>query len=104
MLMALFQVGDVVRFWCVCKKKLDAGGEALENPTTLTLKLKPERGPAIKYVFPADAQIVNVSKGKFKAEIAMQFPGELFYRWIGTGEVAAATPDGSLTVEDTVIP
>ncbi len=62
------------------------------DPTTVTLKVKDPAGTVSTYTY-AEAQITKDGTGNYHKDVALTLEGYYYYRWEGTGAVAAADED-----------
>lgn len=80
----IYDVGDLVRVSATFKR-----GAALDDPTTVTLKIRKGDGTSATYTY-ALGQVIRDSLGIFHADISLDVPGTWAYRWEGTGPTQAA--------------
>lgn len=69
----------------------------LADPTTVTLRWRVAGGPETTWVMGTDSQVVRDSVGVFHADIPVVAAGLHYFRWVGTGAVAAAK-EGTFSV------
>lgn len=89
--MAEINPGDVVRVSTTPGFTNSAG--VLTDPTTVTLRWRVAGGAETTYTWTAvvpGTDIVRDSVGVFHADITVTSPGLHYFRWEGTGAVAAA--------------
>jgi hypothetical protein len=89
--MNVYEVGDVVTL----EGKFRVGDPetgTLTTPTTATLSVEAPNGTVTTYAFPG--AVSNPSAGILTYNLSPTQTGYWKYRWVGTGVVAAATPDG----------
>lgn len=70
---------------------------ALTDPTTITLRWRVAGGTETTWVYGTNNQIVRDSAGIFHADIPIVSRGLHYFRWVGTGTVAAAS-EGTFSV------
>ncbi len=83
-----YNPGDIVRVYTDPGFSNDAG--VLADPTTITVRWRVAGGVETLWTFGTNAQVVKDSVGVYHADIPVTTPGLHYYRWEGTGAVAAA--------------
>ena len=67
------------------------------DPTTITLWTKAANAEPVDRVYGVDPDVTKKGDGAYEYDLLLDTPGELKYRWIGTGAVAA-TADSLILV------
>lgn len=80
--------GDVVRV--TTSPGFTNSSGVVADPTTVTLKWFLHGGTVTTWVFGTDDEVVKDSTGIYHADIPVSAEGVHYYRWEGTGTVAAA--------------
>lgn len=86
--MADLNPGDVVRVSTSPGFKNSAG--ALADPTAVSVRWRAPDGTETTWVYLTDGQVVKDSTGLYHADIPTTLAGRHYFRWKGTGAVAAA--------------
>jgi hypothetical protein len=95
--MTYYQRGDLVRITCTFTNLSTVN----TDPTTVTLSVLPPSGTLATYTY-AGGDITKSATGIFYYDLSLTAVGVWKYRWVGTGTVVTATPDQTITVQDTV--
>lgn len=93
MTIVVYQIGDSVTLDALFK---NLAGVATD-PGTVTFRITKPNGTVVTYVYGTDIQLVKDGTGDYHVDIACDQAGQWFYRWTGTGAVAAAE-DGEFMV------
>jgi hypothetical protein len=83
----LYDVGDSAEIYFTTKNKQT---QSFENPTNVTLTVKPPGIPAVAYAWPSGTVIQNPSAGRFTAVVPLTLKGWWTYFWEPTGALTAA--------------
>jgi hypothetical protein len=95
-----YQIGDAVRVTCSFRA---LGSGVLDDPTTVTVKTKVHKtGAVTTFVHGSDAQVVRDAEGVFHFDFVFAESGTHYLRFVGTGDVKAATPDLKFEVSPSV--
>lgn len=82
-----YDVGSVVSVIGTFKDK----AQVVQDPTTVTLKLKDPSGTSFTYTY-ALAQVIKDSVGVYRKDVDTTLkPGKWLYRWESTGQYQAAS-------------
>lgn len=73
----------------------DAAGVPTD-PDTVTVQWRRRGSPPTTWVYGTDPEVIRDSVGTFHADIPVAKAGTYYFRWAGTGDVAAAE-EGSFT-------
>jgi len=60
------------------------------DPTAVSLIWRKRGGPPTTWVYGVDAEVVKDGTGVYHADIPVPSAGTFYFRWVGTGAVAAA--------------
>ena len=87
----IYDVGDVIR----CGGTFTASGTAVD-PSTVTAKWQYLGGTITSYIYGTDAELVKGTVGVYYFDITVAAEGTYLYRYISTGDNAAAQGGGFL--------
>lgn len=89
--MLSYDIGDVVsiRTYSAAGEGFKDAAGVLTDPTTVTLIVREPDSTETTYTYVA-TQITRDSAGRFSKDYSPDQSGVHYYRWIGTGAVAAA--------------
>ena len=90
-----YDIGDKVRI----KASFKNLAKELDDPTTVTIKIKKPDGTEIPYVYDVDA-VYRTETGKYYYDLTFDASGRWYWRWVGTGDVHTAD-EGSIVVRET---
>lgn len=72
------------------------------DPTTVTFSYRAPGEAAVTLTYGTDAEVVKSAAGVYYVDLTLDEPGAWYYRWLGTGAVATATPDLHLLARDSL--
>ena len=87
--MDVYDIGDTVsiRTYSAAGEGFKDAAGSLTDPTTVTLVVKEPDGTETTYT---TVQVTHDATGRYSKDFAPDQSGTHFYRWVGTGAVAAA--------------
>jgi hypothetical protein len=74
----------------------------LTDPATVSLTVKDPASVSTTYTW-AGAQVIKDATGRFHYDLTPVLPGRWYFKWVGTGAVAATTEE-SFRVRELEIP
>ena len=93
--MSDFDIGDVARITATFEV-----ADTPTDPTTTTIRVRTPAGAETSHQYGVDGNVVRVSAGVFRYDLALTASGYWRYRWVGTG-VAAAAEEKTIAVKST---
>lgn len=68
------------------------------DPDTISVLWRRRGGPATTWVYGTDSEVVRDAVGTYHADILIDRAGTYYFRWVGTGDVAAAEESSFVAV------
>lgn len=88
-----FYSGDTVRFSIAFTV-----GTTDTDPTGVIFRTKNPNGVVSSYTYGTDAEVIKVSQGNYRVDLALSLLGEYNYRWEGTGNTAPGVSEGRIKI------
>lgn len=80
-------------------------GSMLEDPTTVTFRVRKPDDTLVSYVYLTDMQVTRISQGVYECALgAPTIPGQYHYDAVGTGAVQATLPGEFYVIASSVVP